>query len=82
MECLVQWLDEIEDLVYAVALKAERIRMAVQFFLLMFATISLQVTGVVVALMHPPAAIAIASLLSVGMLFRAVVNHTSGAYAN
>lgn len=82
MECLVQWLDEIEDLIYAIALKAERIRMVLQFFLYVTATIALQVTGVIVALMYPPLALAMAALLSVGMLFSAVVNHSSGAYAN
>lgn len=82
MECLVQWLDEIEDLICAIALKAERIRIALQFFLYMSAAITLQITGVVVALMYPPMALAMAALLSVGMLFSAVVNHSPGAYAN
>ena len=35
MECLIQYLDDFEDLLYAIALKAERIRMAVIFFFCM-----------------------------------------------
>ena len=37
MERLAQYLDDLEDLFYAVALKAERIRQALQFFLFMAA---------------------------------------------
>lgn len=81
MERLAQYLDEIEDLYYALALKAERIRMALQFFLFMSAAIVLQVLGIIVALTHPPLALAVASLLSVGMLFRAVITYSTDMYA-
>ena len=73
MECLVQYLDDLEDLFYALALKAERIRQALQFFLFLAAAAALQVGGVFIALKNPPIAVAVASLLLVGMLFRAVV---------
>ncbi len=82
MECLVQYLDEIEDLFYAVALKAERILMTVRFLLFMCTAATLQVVGIVVALRHPPMALAMASLLSVGMLFQAAVGHPPQAYAS
>lgn len=82
MERLVQYLDEIEDLIYAVALKAERIRMALQFFLFMFAAITLQICGVIVALTHPPLALAMVSLMSVGMLFRAAIGNSPDACEN
>lgn len=73
MERLVQYIDDFEDLFYALALKAERIRQMLQFFLGMVAAIALQAGGVFIALKNPPLAVAVASLLLVGMLFRAVV---------
>ena len=73
MEVLVQYLDDLEDLFYAVALKAERIRQAFHFFLFMAASAILQLFGILVALKNPPLAVAVASLLLVGMLFHAVV---------
>ncbi len=73
MECLVQYLDNLEDLFFALALKAERIRQTLRFFLSMTAAAALQVCGVFIALKNPPMAVAVASLLLVGMLFRAVV---------
>ncbi len=81
MECLIQYLDDLEDLFYAVALKAERIRQAIQFFLFMAASAALQVLGILIALWNPPLAVAVASLLLVGMLFRAVVGYSPEAYA-
>ena len=73
MERLVQYLDDLEDLFYALALKAERIRQTLQFFLFMAGAAALQVFSVFIALRNPPMAVAVASLLMVGMLFRAVV---------
>ena len=81
MECLIQYLDDLEVLFYAVALKAERIRQAIQFFLFMAASAALQMLGILIALWNPPLAVAVASLLLVGMLFRAVVGHSPEAYA-
>ena len=80
MELLAQYLDDLEDLFYAVALKAERIRQTLQFFLFMAVSAILQVFGIFIALWSPPLAVAVASLLMVGMLFRAVVGFSPGAY--
>ena len=76
MECLVQYLDDLEDLFYAAALKTERIRQSVQFFLFIAASAVLQLSCIAIALRNPPLAVAIASLLLVGMLFHAVVGHS------
>jgi len=81
MERLAQYLDDLEDLLYAVALKAERIRQALQFFLFMAASVILQVLGIFIALWSPPLAVAVASLLMVGMLYRAVVGFSPEACA-
>ena len=80
MELLAQYLDDLEDLFYAAALKAERIRQALQFFLFIAASAILQVFGIFIALLNPPLAVAVASLLLVGMLFRAVVGFSPDAY--
>lgn len=82
MECLVQYLDDLEDLIFAVALKAERIRMALSFFLFMITAASLQVLCILIALRHPPIALAVAALLAVGILFDAVVGQPPKACAN
>ena len=81
MECLVQFLDDLEDLFYAVALKAERIRQAFRFFLFMATSAVLQLSGIFIALWNPPLAVAVVSLLAVGMLFRAVVGPSPDAVA-
>ncbi len=80
MEILVQYLDDLEDLFYAAALKAERVRQAFHFFLFMAASAILQLFGIFIALKNPPLAVAVASLLLVGMLFRAVVAFSPDAY--
>ena len=56
MERLAQYLDDLEDLIYAAALKAERIRQALKFLLFMAVSAALQVLGVFIALRSPPMA--------------------------
>ena len=74
MECFVQYLDDLEDLYYAVALIWERIRTRVRFAVFVIASLALQVFGVFIALNSPPIAVAIASLLLVAMLYRGAVS--------
>ena len=81
MEVLVQYLDDFEDLLYAIALLAEKIRNTVQFFLFMAVSVSLQLLGIFIALVSPPMAVAVASLLMVGMLYRGVVHNPTLAIA-
>ncbi len=73
MERLIQYLDEIEDLFYAAPLIAEQVRRAIQRIFFLLGSISLQIAGIVLALKHPPLALAVATLLLVGLLLRAVV---------
>ncbi len=49
MEVFVQYLDDLEDLFYAAALKAERILQAFRFFLFMAASAILQLFGIFIA---------------------------------
>jgi hypothetical protein len=73
VERLIQYLDEIEDLFYVAPLIAEQVRRAIQRILFLLGSVSLQIAGIVLALKHPPLALAIATLLLVGLLFRAVM---------
>ena len=72
MERLAQYLDDLDDLVSAIGLVAERIRKL--FFSISFLCISLaaQVGGIILALKHPPLALATALLLFVTLLYRSV----------
>lgn len=81
MECIVQTLDDLEDLIYAIALKAERIRMALSFLVFAATAIALQIFCILIALEHPPLALAVATLLGVRMLFHAAVSGSTRVYA-
>ncbi len=74
MECLVQYLDNLEDLIFAAALKAERVWQSLRFFLFVATAVALQLLGVIIAIRTPPIALALVALLFVGMLYRAVVS--------
>ena len=73
MERFLQYLDDLEDLIYAAPLIAEQLRRAIQRILFLLGSICLQVAGVVLALSHPPLALAVVALLLVGLLLHAVV---------
>lgn len=73
MERLLQCLDDLEDLIYAAPLIAEQLRRAIQRILFLFASIVLQIAGVILALSHPPLALAVVTLMLVALLYRAVI---------
>jgi len=73
VERLLQYLDDLEDLFYAAPLIAEQLRRAVQRILFLLASILLQVGGVILALKHPPLALAVVTLMLVALLYRAVI---------
>jgi len=79
MEVLAQYLDDLEDLLYAFALKWERIRRAIRFALFVGLSLLLQVFGIFLALSNPPIAVAVAALLLVGMLYRGAVYYSPGS---
>jgi hypothetical protein len=58
VERLLQYLDDLEDLIYAAPLIAEQLRRAIQRILFLLASIVLQIAGVILALSHPPLALA------------------------
>ncbi len=73
MERLLQHLDDLEDLIYAAPLIAEQLRRASQRILFLLASILLQIGGVILALSHPPLALAVVTLMLVALLYRAVI---------
>ena len=74
MERLLQYLDDIEDLVYAVALRSERIMQALRFVAFMLTAVTAQALCIMLAIASPPLAVATASILVVTMLYRSAVN--------
>ena len=73
MERFVQWLDDIEDLVYAVLLTRETIRRRLKAVFYAIAALALLSASVLLALASPPIAVAAGSLLLVTILYRGAV---------
>jgi uncharacterized membrane protein len=67
----MQYLDDVEDFLYAVALAAWRIRRAAKTFAVVAVSIALLGATVLLALTQPPLALAVVALLFVTMLYRA-----------
>jgi len=78
MERFVQTLDDLEDLIYAFALKWERIRRTCRFTVFMATAMLLQTIAIILAFYYPPIAFAIVSLLLVGLLYRGATMSDSG----
>jgi hypothetical protein len=74
MECLIQYLDEIEDFFYAIALLAERIRRLFRVTLILASSALLTTGGVTLALSRPPLALAVVTLALAGLLYHAAVD--------
>ena len=72
MERVMQVLDDLEDTAYAVALAGGRILRALQALVLMIASLALQAGALLLALAQPPLGLAVATILSVTLLYRSV----------
>jgi hypothetical protein len=81
MECFLQYLDDLDDFYYAVALVWERIRSKLRFALFVGMALTLQLAGVLLALANPPLAVATACLLLVALMFHGVISYTPGEAA-
>lgn len=73
MERVMQVLDDLEDFVCAVALAAGRILLALRALVLLVVSIVFQAGALLLALAQPPLGMAIATILSVTLLYRTVV---------
>ena len=74
MERLVQWLDDLDDLVYMVGLIGERFRRGLRSLLMTGFVLTIQIGGVLLALWHPPLAMATAMLLFVSLFYHSVTS--------
>jgi len=68
----MQWLDDLDDLVAAIGLVGERIRNFLLATSLLAMSLLAQIGAVLLALRHPPLAMATAMILFVTLLYRAV----------
>jgi hypothetical protein len=73
MERLAQYLDDLEDIFFALALAGERLLNMLRALLVMGLAVTMPVLGVLLALHQPPIALAAVSLLAVLTLYRAAV---------
>lgn len=73
MERILQYWDDLDDLIYGLALIWEKIRSIFNFVLFMLAYVVLQALGIVLAQINPPLALAMVSLLAVALLYRSAV---------
>ncbi len=74
MERLIQLFDDLDDLISMVGLLSERIRSALISMTITCAGLAIQVCAVMLALRHPPLALATAILLFVSLLYRSVTS--------
>ena len=63
MECFLQYLDDLDDFVYATALLWERILHISTFMILVTGSVAVQALGVYLALTAPPPAVAVVFVL-------------------
>ena len=74
MECLLQYLDDLDDIYGMVGLVLERLR---RFLFALFSCLTLgsgALAGIWLALLHPPIALATSILLFVTLLYRSVTS--------
>jgi hypothetical protein len=74
MERLIQLLDDIDDLISMLGLVSERIRNTAVSLILACTGLAIQAGGIMLALKHPPLALATAILLFVSLLYRQVTS--------
>ena len=72
MERVLQYWDDLDDLVGALYLYYERIRRIVLFTLYSLVISLLQIGGILLALEQPPLAMAAATILIVTLMYRSV----------
>ena len=72
MERILQWYDDLDDLIWAVGLLGERIRGGIYSLVVTVLLLAIQIGGILLALRHPPLALATAMLLFVALLYRSV----------
>ncbi len=74
MERVLQYWDDLDDIVGALYLKADYMRSLALFTLATAAICLLQLGGILIALAKPPLAMAIVTVLLVTLLYRSATN--------
>ena len=74
MECLLQYLDEIDDLCGVVGLHYEGLRNAALALMGLIVGLIAVASGIALALAHPPIAMATSILLFLTLLYRSVTS--------
>ncbi len=72
MECLLQYLDDLDDLYAAFGLVWERLRRALLKIISALMVMSVAAGAIALALSHPPIALATSTMLFVVLLYRTV----------
>ena len=75
MERMLQYLDDLDDFVYAIALAWERIRALGNLTLYVAVMATVQALGIYAAIENPPFTVAAGSLLVVGLMYRGAVHN-------
>ena len=81
MECLLQYLDNLDDLFGALGLLWETMRRAILMLIATTMVLGASATGIWLALLHPPAAAAMSTVLFVILLYRSVTSPALKSYA-
>ena len=76
MERLIQYLDELDDLIGMIGLVTERIRSLFLALLSCVSLVAVAVPGVWLALVNPPLALGSSTILFVALLYRTVTAPT------
>ena len=76
MERLIQYLDELDDLIGMIGLVTERMRSLFLALLSCVSLVAVAVPGVWLALVNPPLALASSTILFVTLLYRTVTAPT------
>jgi len=79
MERFIQYLDDLEDLFYAFALKWERIRRTCRISVFIVVSAIFQFLAIGLALSEPPLAVALLALLLVGLLHKVVLSNRTAS---
>ena len=75
MECFLQYLDDLDDAYGAVGLVWEHLRRTILKLVSLTMILGVAASGVLLALAHPPIALAISTLLIVMLLYRSVTGN-------
>ena len=81
MECLLQYLDDLDDLFGIAGLVWEKLRRGLLKLLATLMTTVVAAAGIWLALLHPPIALATSTVLFVILLYRTVTAPVLKSYA-